>query len=155
MGLKNAADKVWGFFGLKDGEFEFDDDSDEDVDVNGDINNDYGKVTNFKSIVNKGGNDGFYSDTKMKIIKPVVYSDVLGICEDLKERKIVLINTTSLDNKISYRMLDFLCGASYVLNAELQEIEKGIYVFVPFNIELTSKNEENKDNKKSILEWNK
>ena len=86
---------------------------------------------------------------------PVVYSDVLGICEDLKERKIVLINTTSLDNKISYRMLDFLCGASYVLNAELQEIEKGIYVFVPFNIELTSKNEENKDNKKSILEWNK
>ena len=50
-----SADKVWGFFGLKDGEFEFDDDSDEDVDVKGDINNDYGKVTNFKSIVNKGG----------------------------------------------------------------------------------------------------
>ena len=46
MGLKNAADKVWGFFGLKDGEFEFDDDSDEDVDVKGDINNDYGKVKN-------------------------------------------------------------------------------------------------------------
>lgn len=152
MGLKNAADKVWGFFGLKDGEFEFDEDVDIESDTN---NNDYGKVTNFKSIINKGGNDGFYSDTKMKIIKPVVYSDVLGICEDLKDRKIVLINTTSLDNKISYRMLDFLCGASYVLNAELQEIEKGIYVFVPFNIELTSKNEENKDNKKSILEWNK
>ncbi|BAK81312.1 cell division protein SepF [Candidatus Arthromitus sp. SFB-rat-Yit] len=152
MGLKNAADKVWGFFGLKDGEFEFDGDVESDNDTK---SNDYGKVTNLKSIIKKGGGDGFYSDTKMKIIKPVVYSDVLGICEDLKERKIVLINTTALDSKISYRMLDFLCGASYVLNAELQEIEKGIYVFVPFNIELTSKNEENKDTKKSILEWNK
>lgn len=91
----------------------------------------------------------------MRIVKPVVYSDVLNICEDLKDRKIILINTTSLDTKIAHRMLDFLCGASYVLNAELQEIEKGIYVFVPFNIELTSKSEEEHDTKKTILEWNK
>lgn len=154
MGLKNAADKVWGFFGLKDGDFEFEDEAGEDIDVKNDTTKDYGKVTNFKSIVKNNG-DGFYSDTKMKIVKPVVYSDVLSICEDLKDRKIILINTTALDNKIAHRMLDFLCGASYVLNAELQEIEKGIYVFVPFNIELTSRNEEDKDNKKSILEWNK
>lgn len=155
MGLKNAADKVWGFFGLKDGEFEFDDEMSEEMDIKNDSSKDFGKVTNFKSIINNKGDSGFYGDTKMKIVKPVVYSDVLNICEDLKDRKIILINTTSLDPKIAHRMLDFLCGASYVLNAELQEIEKGIYVFVPFNIELTSKSEENNDSKKSILEWNK
>lgn len=155
MGFKNAADKVWGFFGLKDGEFEFDDEMSEEMDIKNDNNKDYGKVTNFKSIVNKSNDDRYYNDTKMKIVKPVVYSDVLNICEDLKDRKIILINTTSLDTKVAHRMLDFLCGASYVLNAELQEIEKGIYVFVPFNIELTSKNEDDSDNKKSILEWNR
>ena len=154
MGLKNAADKVWGFFGLKDGEFEFDDEMSEEMDIKSDSSKDFGKVTNFKSIINK--NDGnFYGDTKMRIVKTVVYRDVLNICEDLKDRKIILINTTSLDTKIAHRMLDFLCGASYVLNAELQEIEKGIYVFVPFNIELTSKSEEEHDTKKTILEWNK
>ncbi len=154
MGLKGAADKVWGFFGLKDGEFEFDDEVSEEMDTKNESNKDFGKITNFKSIINK--NDGaFGGDTKMRIVKPVVYSDVLNICEDLKDRKIILINTTSLDTKIAHRMLDFLCGASYVLNAELQEIEKGIYVFVPFNIELTSKDEEEQDSKKSILEWNK
>lgn len=155
MGLKNAADKVWGFFGLKDGEFEFDDEMSEEMDIKNDSSKDFGKVTNFKSIINNKNDSGFYGDTKMKIVKPVVYSDVLNICEDLKDRKIILINTTSLDPKIAHRMLDFLCGASYVLNAELQEIEKGIYVFVPFNIELTSKSEESNDSKKSILEWNK
>ena len=153
MGLKGAADKVWGFFGLKDGEFEFDDEVSEQMDIKNESNKDFGKVTNFKSIINKSDNS-FGSDTKMRIVKPVVYSDVLNICEDLKDRKIILINTTSLDIKIAHRMLDFLCGASYVLNAELQEIEKGIYVFVPFNIELTSKGEEEQDSKKSILEWN-
>lgn len=154
MGLKNAAEKVWGFFGLKDGEFEFEDEVSEEMDTKSDVGKDFGKVTNFKSIINK--KDGnFYGDTKMRIVKPVVYSDVLNICEDLKDRKIILINTTSVDVKIAHRMLDFLCGASYVLNAELQEVEKGIYVFVPFNIELTSKNEEEKEDKKPILEWNK
>lgn len=155
MGLRDAADKVWGFFGLKDGEFEFDDEMSEEMDTKNDVNNDFGKVTNFKSIVNNKGDGGFYGDTKMRIVKPVVYSDVLNICEDLKERKIILINTTSLDSKIAHRMLDFLCGASYVLNAELQEVEKGIYVFVPFNIELTSKNEEANNSNSTILEWNK
>ncbi len=152
MGLKNAADKVWGFFGLKDGEFEFEDEMSEEMNTKNDLNKDFGKITNFKSIVGKNDNK-FYGDTKMRIVKPVVYSDVLNICEDLKDRKIILINTTLLDSKIAHRMLDFLCGASYVLNAELQEIEKGIYVFVPFNIELTSKDEDEQDGKKSILEW--
>lgn len=155
MGLRDAADKVWGFFGLKDGEFEFDDEMSEDrVDTKNEMSGEFGKVTNFKSIINNKNEGNFYGDTKMRIVKPVVYSDVLNICEDLKERKIILINTTSLDSKIAHRMLDFLCGASYVLNAELQEIEKGIYVFVPFNIEVTSKNEET-NNKNTILEWNK
>ena len=153
MGLKNVADKVWGFFGLKDGEFEFEDEVSEEMNTKNDSSKDFAKVTNFKSIVNKNDNK-FYCDTKMRIVKPVVYSDVLNICEDLKDRKIILINTTLLDSKIAHRMLDFLCGASYVLNAELQEIEKGIYVFVPFNIELTFKNEDDQDCKKSILEWN-
>ena len=153
MGLKNAADKVWGFFGLKDGNFDFDDEVSEDMETKNNSSSEFGKITNFKSIVNKN-DGGFYGDTKMRIVKPVVYSDVLNICEDLKERKIILINTTSLDTKLAHRMLDFLCGASYVLNAELQEIEKGIYVFVPFNIELTSKGEDEHETKKSILEWN-
>ena len=152
MGLKNAAEKVWGFFGLKDGDFEFDDEMSENMDTQKKSTKEFGKVTNFNSIINKN-NSNFCGDTKMRIVKPVVYSDVLNICEDLKDRKIILINTTSLEGKIANRMLDFLCGASYVLNAELQEIERGIYVFVPFNIELTSKNNEEEDGKKTILEW--
>ena len=140
MALKNAAEKVWGFFGLKD---EYEDSLEKEIKQNNDdeifsmnkqnntmeSQNLNGKVVNLHT-----GN----SLARMTIIKPVAYEEVLGICDDLKNRKIVIVNATILEPKVAQRTVDFLCGASYALDAEFQEVEKSIYILAPSNVEVTN-----------------
>ncbi len=45
----------------------------------------------------------------------------------IKNRKIVVINTTSLELRTAQRLIDFVGGACYALCGELQEVEKGVF----------------------------
>ncbi len=157
MALKNAAEKVWGFFGLKD---EYEDvlenenkqkNYDETFSMNKqntqvetpNLNN---KVVNLHTANNLA---------KMTIIKPVAYEEVLGICDDLKNRKIVIVNATILEPKVAQRTVDFLCGASYALDAEFQEVEKSIYILAPSNVEVTNELKKEIQTKSSLFSWAK
>lgn len=157
MALKGAAEKVWGFFGLKD---EYEDAFEEETKQK---NNDEtfsmekpknqietpninGKVVNLHSGANVA---------KMTIIKPVAYEEVLGICDDLKNRKIVIVNATILEPKVAQRTVDFLCGASYALDAEFQEVEKCIYILAPSNVEVTNELKKEIRTKSSLFSWAK
>lgn len=157
MALKNAAEKVWGFFGLKD-EYEdaFESEEkeknlDETFSINKQVakvesSNGNGKVVNLHTGANIA---------KMTIIKPVAYEEVLGICDDLKNRKIVIVNATILDLKVAQRTVDFLCGASYALDAEFQEVEKSIYILAPSNVEVTNELKKEIQTKSSLFSWAK
>ena len=68
----------------------------------------------------------------------MVYDDAMEICDSLKNRKIVVINTSAIENKIAQRLLDFVSGSCYALGGELQEISKGVYLLSPSNVEVTS-----------------
>lgn len=92
---------------------------------------------------------------KMTIIKPVAYEEVLGICDDLKNRKIVIVNATILEPKVAQRTVDFLCGASYALDAEFQEVEKSIYILAPSNVEVTNELKKEIQTKSSLFSWAK
>ena len=157
MALKNAAEKVWGFFGLKD---EYEDSLEKEIKQNNDdeifsmnkqnntmeSQNLNGKVVNLHT-----GN----SLARMTIIKPVAYEEVLGICDDLKNRKIVIVNATILEPKVAQRAVDFLCGASYALDAEFQEVEKSIYILAPSNVEVTNELKKEIQTKSSLFSWAK
>lgn len=157
MALRNAAEKVWGFFGLKD---EYEDAIEEDVKQKNtdetfsmekqntqiETTNLNGKVVNLHAGANVA---------KMTIIKPVAYDEVLGICDDLKNRKIVIVNATILDPKVAQRTVDFLCGASYALDAEFQEVEKSIYILAPSNVEVTKELKKEIQTKSSLFSWAK
>ena len=157
MALRNAAEKVWGFFGLKD---EYEDahrnegeqkNNDETFSMNKqnseiEVTNINNKVVNINSGVNVA---------KMTIIKPVAYEEVLGICDDLKNRKIVIVNATILEPKVAQRTVDFLCGASYALDAEFQEVEKSIYILAPSNVEVTNELKKEIQTKSSLFSWAK
>lgn len=157
MAFKNAAEKVWGFFGLKDeyeGVFEGEEKEknlDETFSINKQVtqvetSNNNGKVVNLHT----GSNVA-----KMTIIKPVAYDEVLGICDDLKNRKIVIVNATILDPKVAQRTVDFLCGASYALDAEFQEVEKSVYILAPSNVEVTNELKKEIQTKSSLFSWAK
>ncbi len=157
MAFKNAAEKVWGFFGLKDeyeGVFEGEEKEktlDETFSINKQVtqvetSNNNGKVVNLHTGANVA---------KMTIIKPVAYEEVLGICDDLKNRKIVIVNATILDPKVAQRTVDFLCGASYALDAEFQEVEKSVYILAPSNVEVTNELKKEIQTKSSLFSWAK
>ena len=125
--------KMMGILGMEDEYDDYDEHEDvlnekEDQDENAyDIlNSKKGKIVNIHTS----------SSIKVAIIKPYDFEEAANICENLKNRKIVVINTTALDNKIAQRLLDFVGGACYISGGELQEVEKGIYIMSPSNVEI-------------------
>ncbi|MCM8711013.1 cell division protein SepF [Clostridium sp. SYSU_GA19001] len=91
---------------------------------------------------------------KVVIIKPNDYEEAANISDNLRNRKIVVVNTTSLDSKIAQRLLDFIGGACYALGGELQQVEKGVYILSPSNVEV-SNDLKNELSSRGILSWNK
>ena len=91
---------------------------------------------------------------KVMIIKPRDYEEATYICDNLKNRKIIIVNSSELEPKTAQRLLDFMGGASYALGGELQEIEKGVYMLSPSNVEVT--NELKRElSTKGMFNWNK
>ncbi|MGG5462476.1 cell division protein SepF [Clostridium sp. B9] len=89
---------------------------------------------------------------KLMITKPLVYDDATEICTALKNRKIVVINTTSLELRTAQRLIDFVGGACYALCGELQEVEKGVFIVSPSNVEVTNELKSELTNK-GMFNW--
>ncbi|SHJ60635.1 cell division inhibitor SepF [Clostridium cavendishii DSM 21758] len=94
------------------------------------------------------------SSAKVMITKPTMYEDATEICDSLRNRKIVVVNTTALENRIAQRLLDFISGSCYALSGELQEIEKGVYILSPSNVEVTNELK-NELSSKGLFNWSK
>lgn len=111
-------------------------------------------INNKKQNTNKVVNIHTAASAKVVIIKPNDYDEAANICDNLKNRKIIVVNTTSLEPKIAQRLLDFIGGACYALNGELQQVEKGVYILSPSNVEVTNELK-NELSSKGILSWSK
>ena len=94
------------------------------------------------------------ASAKVTITKPTAYEEATEICDALKNRRIFLVNTASLEIKIAQRLLDFISGSCYALGGELQEIEKGVYILSPSNVEVTS-DLKNELSSKALFSWSK
>lgn len=144
--------KVMGFLGLED---EYDDEEEiekdyeerEKVEVDPEIPTSYKKQ-------NKVVNIHSATSTKVMIIKPTAFEEATDIIDDLKNRKIVVVNITNLEPKVAQRLLDFMGGASYALAGELQEVEKGVYILSPSNVEVTNELK-NELSSKGLFSWTK
>ncbi|MDV3426791.1 MAG: cell division protein SepF [Bacillota bacterium] len=91
---------------------------------------------------------------KVVIVKPTDYEEATNICDNLRNRKIIVVNTNSLEQKVAQRLLDFIGGACYALSGDLQEVENGIYILSPSNVEVSS-DLKNELSNKGIFNWNK
>lgn len=94
------------------------------------------------------------SSVRVVISKPKSYDEATAICDDLKSRRIVVVNVSDLEPKTAQRLLDFMGGASYVLNGELQEVEKNVYILSPSNVEVSNELQSELSSK-SMFTWNK
>ncbi|MGL5066649.1 MAG: cell division protein SepF [Sarcina sp.] len=78
------------------------------------------------------------SDAKVVITRPTKYDDSIDICTALRNRNIVIINTSALETKVARRLLDFVSGAAYALDGNLDDIETRVYVVSPSNVQVTN-----------------
>ncbi|NSJ93193.1 cell division protein SepF, partial [Coprococcus sp. MSK.21.13] len=88
--------KVMGFLGLED-EYEYEEYYDDENEVEDEVEN-----TEFEPIVHSTKKQGKVvsihstSTPKVSIVKPKTYDEVVDICDDLKEGKIVIVNSIEL-----------------------------------------------------------
>lgn len=150
--MSNVLSKVKSLLGFEDYE-EYDDYEDEEY-AKELVDEEDGEpvITNKKN--SKVVNIHTSSATKVTITKPVDYEEATEICEALKNRRIVLVNTTVLELKIAQRLLDFISGSCYALGGELQQIERGVYLLSPSNVEVTNELK-NELSSKALFNWSK
>lgn len=142
--------KMMGFLGLED-------DLEEEIEEVEEEKNQKNDFTDVETIMNSKRQNKVVSihttiSAKVRIVKPTTYEEAADICDELKNRKIIVINTTGLETRIAQRLLDFMGGASYALGGDLEEIEKGVYILSPSSVEVSS-DLKNELSAKKIFGW--
>ena len=76
------------------------------------------------------------SQLRMIVIEPQSFEDCPHLVDNLKTRKPVIINLENLDTDVARKIFDFLSGATYALNGNVQKVANNIFVFAPENINI-------------------
>ncbi|KYH29784.1 MULTISPECIES: cell division protein SepF [Clostridium] len=146
--------KVMGFLGLEEEVEEIEEIENEDIEQEEQIDNVFNVAASRKSKNGKVVSIHTTASAKILIVKPTDYDEAIEICDNLKNRKIIVVNMTKLEGKIAQRLLDFMGGASYALGGSLEEVEKGVYIISPSNVEISNELK-NELSSKGILSWTK
>ena len=85
-----------------------------------------------------GGNK-YTSQFKMVVIEPNGFEECPKLVDSLKAKKPVIINLENLETDIARKIFDFLSGATYALNGNVQKVTNNIFVFAPENVDVTDK----------------
>ncbi|KOA20972.1 cell division protein SepF [Clostridium homopropionicum DSM 5847] len=146
--------KVMDFLGLEEEVDEIEEVENTNEEEVSEIDNIISSSSNSKKQKGKVVSIHTAANAKILIVKPMDYDEAIEICDNLKNRRILVINMTNLEAKIAQRLLDFMAGASYALGGSLEEVEKGVYVISPSNVEISNELK-NELSSKGILNWTK
>lgn len=75
---------------------------------------------------------------KMIVVEPQGFDECPRLVDSLKAKKPVVINLENLETDVARKIFDFLSGATYALNGNVQKIANNIFVFAPSNVDVTS-----------------
>lgn len=78
---------------------------------------------------------------KLMVIEPEGFEECPKLVDNLKSRKPVIINLEKIDSDNARKIFDFLSGATYALNGNVQKVANNIFIFAPENVDITSSNE--------------
>ncbi|MBS3899436.1 MAG: cell division protein SepF [Dethiobacter sp.] len=75
---------------------------------------------------------------RLVIIKPVEFQEAQQIVEHIKNRKPVLVNLEETDKNEAKRVIDFIAGATFALDGNMQKVSQQIFVFAPAQVEVNA-----------------
>ncbi len=71
------------------------------------------------------------------VIKPTSFEEVKDIAETLLCNRTVVLNMEGLDLAIAQRIIDFMSGACYAIDGNLQKISNYIFIVTPKNVDIS------------------
>jgi len=95
------------------------------------------------------------SSSKMVITQPNCYEDVQEIGDYLKNKKSVIVNLESVSKEDARRILDFMSGATFVVEGTIQKVSNLIYLITPRNVEIQNDVERSQYKQKLSFSWMK
>ncbi|MDR0357764.1 MAG: cell division protein SepF, partial [Clostridiales Family XIII bacterium] len=81
------------------------------------------------------------SQFKIVVIEPKSFDECPKLVDSLKSRKPVIINLEKMETDTARKIFDFLSGATYALNGNVQKIANNIFVFLPENVDVSTNTE--------------
>ena len=79
------------------------------------------------------------SPFKMVVIEPRSLEECRKLVDNLRTRKPVIINLERVETDLARKMFDFLGGATYALNGNVQRVTQNIFIFAPNNVNINAK----------------
>jgi cell division inhibitor SepF len=71
------------------------------------------------------------------IIETKSFDECPKLVDDLKATKPVILNLEKVESDTARKIFDFLSGATYALNGNVQKVANNIFVFAPEGVEVT------------------
>lgn len=87
--------------------------------------------------------------SNMILFEPRAFSEATQIADYLKKRNIVVLNLKRVTKEQAKRIADFVSGAVYAMNGNMQNISGGTFLCVPNNVNVEGKISNEKDDKNS------
>lgn len=88
------------------------------------------------------------------VIQPTSYDEAQEICDHIKSKKPCIINLEKMEHNIAQRIMDFVSGACYTLDGNMQRVTNEIFLIAPQNVDILGDfSEELKEN--GIINWEK
>ena len=78
------------------------------------------------------------AQVRMKICKPTSFEQSEEICNELKERKSVILNLEYVNKDVARRIVDFISGSVHALDGHIEKISNAIFLIAPFNYEIVN-----------------
>lgn len=75
---------------------------------------------------------------KMVVIEPKSFDDCPKLVDSLKSKKPVIINLEKIESDSARKIFDFLSGATYALNGNVQKVANNIFIFAPENVDVSA-----------------
>lgn len=74
---------------------------------------------------------------EVSIMKPSNFDDSKDICDMLKEERAIIINLEGIESDQAQRMMDFISGAIYSLDAKIHQISGFVFCISPAKVDIS------------------
>ena len=70
------------------------------------------------------------------LVKPDRFENASEIADHLREKRTVVLNLESTDDKTTRRVLDFLAGVAYAQEGKIKKVAARTYIITPYNVDI-------------------